>query len=169
MRVVRRIHDCSRYDATAQSDAAVRHKYNIPSVDCLLQRKRLHYVARLLKHRPKSLITLLFSDGAGKRLPWTRLILEDLEFLRSDCLTSLPSPGSEYEAWLNFILNNERRWCEIVNSLHYTASWSDTQQVAPSPGVRSFVCQLCNTGQAFASSKALAQHQRVKHGVRNMM
>ena len=49
MRVVRNIHGCSRYNAEAEADITVRRAHCIPSVDCLLVRKRLAYFARLAR------------------------------------------------------------------------------------------------------------------------
>ena len=40
MRVLRRIHGRSRYDANCGSDKSVRVQTGIPSIDCIIQRER---------------------------------------------------------------------------------------------------------------------------------
>jgi hypothetical protein len=58
MRVVRRITNNVRFDADNVSDLEVRRLAGQPSVDCLLQRARLKYLARLLSVKPIALLAL---------------------------------------------------------------------------------------------------------------
>ena len=167
VRVVRKRLGCSRYDGTAESDELVRKRYSIPSVDCILQKKRLAYLARLILCRPKSLITLLHATRCECRLPWTRFVLQDMSFLRGQSLPWLPCPVAGYLAWVEYITADPGRWKEITSSLHYTCSCLDASATDTSVAVHALRCQLCDTGRTFASTKALLQHQRTKHGVRN--
>eukprot|EP00973_Karenia_brevis_P061236 8515083-Karenia_brevis.AAC.1 len=169
MRVVRRRHDCCRFSDKVESDALVRQRCNIASVDCILQRKRLLYLARLLVRKPKSLMALLFASKEKKKLPWTRLIINDMCFVRTESLQFLPPPCIGHADWSQYILDDVQRWREVATSLHYTASCTDKEQVPGTPASLSFVCQMCNPACGFASEKGLAQHQRMKHGLRNMM
>ena len=64
------------------TDFQVRKKMNMPSVDCILMRKRLSYLGRLACEKsPQALLTLLGQvDLNGRHLSeWTRLVRKDME------------------------------------------------------------------------------------------
>ena len=86
MRAMYKRFACSRYDGTAKSHEEVRRRYNVSSVDCILQKNRLAYLARLILRQPKSLLTPLHAKRGTHMLSWTRLIVDDLSFLRSHTL-----------------------------------------------------------------------------------
>ena len=76
MRVLRRISDdCSFGDKTVR-DIDVRRKLQAPSIDCLLMRGRLRYLARIVKATPHALMALLFATPKGKQMPWCSLIID---------------------------------------------------------------------------------------------
>ena len=178
MRVLRRICGTMNFDGTAGSDLLTRSQSSQPSVDCVLQRLRLRYLRRLLIRAPVTLLALLHSKhGESKRqLPWTKLIVEDLQCLRSGVqqCSQLPNPADDAKAWTDFILSDEMRWESIVMQLFFTESvcdaWvSEETYNNPSLETSGFTCQLCVGSAAkchFPSAKALQQHARVKHGDR---
>ena len=72
MRVLRRIADKLRYDSSCEcSDAEVRRILSQPSIDCLVQRKRLIYMARLAYVQPKALWAILQASPRKQQMPWT--------------------------------------------------------------------------------------------------
>eukprot|EP00972_Heterocapsa_arctica_P057995 8556485-Heterocapsa_arctica.AAC.1 len=64
-RVLRRIADAMRFSSGARSDHAVRDQLGQPSIDCLVTRRRLLYVARIVACRPMALIGLLRARRDG--------------------------------------------------------------------------------------------------------
>ena len=80
MRVLRRISGDLRFGALCEKDnREVRKELGQPSLDCLLVRKRLLYVGRLLRRGPRALVALLQSRPGGSVMPWTGQMLNDLE------------------------------------------------------------------------------------------
>ena len=66
----------------------------MPSVDWLLVRARLNHMVMVLRAPSASLRTLLAARGPhGERLPWVRLIIEDMRALRSFHLFKLQELG----------------------------------------------------------------------------
>ena len=83
---------------------------------------------------------------------------------------ALPDPDENSQEWLRFILSFPSRWHQLVDMLFYSQSCLDRQQIGQDTAQLSFKCELCNDPQpAFASSKALAQHQRIKHKMRSVL
>jgi hypothetical protein len=78
MRVLRRILGDCRYGPCVFSDLEVRRQLGQPSIDCLLLRRRMHYLRRLVHHRHKSLIEVLSLVHDGTRIPWVDLICRDI-------------------------------------------------------------------------------------------
>eukprot|EP00973_Karenia_brevis_P004232 581606-Karenia_brevis.AAC.1 len=82
MRVWRRIAGQARFNGNAMSDLKVRQLLNVPSIDCVVRRKRLAYLSRLARTSFHSLPALLQQrDRMGKPLPWVQLVLADLQVL----------------------------------------------------------------------------------------
>ena len=86
MRVIRRIFDKCNFscDSATETDLDFKERFQQASVDCLLMRERPRYAGRLVVRRPRTLLTALFLELDGKRLPSTSLFLEDLDFLRRE-------------------------------------------------------------------------------------
>ena len=71
MRGLRRIADCCRFDSRdgQLSDAAVRESLGVPSLQCLLLRKRLLLAANIARHGPLHLGALLGLRERGTPSP----------------------------------------------------------------------------------------------------
>ena len=172
MRVLRRIANQQRFnDQCEHSDVEVRQSLAQPSIDCLLQRKRLDYMARLVYVRPRALWAILQSKPANKQIPWTKQAINDLQCLYdnvADARNALPMPGQDPSAWFDFMLNRADNWHALVGQLFYVQSCLDRQ--APTiPTIQlTFVCEICTSPRpAFCTAKALAQHKHIKHKMRN--
>ena len=77
--------------------------------------------------------------------------------------------GTNSCAWHKFMVEHPERWRQLVHELHFADSSLDE---CAAGHVRSdmFVCVDCpRPFPRFASSKALDQHRRIKHGDRNPM
>ena len=167
MRLHRRIHDCMRHDDSADSDLEVRQRHTIPSVDCVIMRKRLLYLRRVMTHRPPTLLALLHCRVNSRLLPWVTLITEDLQYVRDWVMPHLPDPSVNPESWQSTIL--DASWVEVVKCVFFVTSVLDkvgSPDQVPEHA-RTFVCSICGTRPAFSSHRALASHQRAKHGQRN--
>jgi hypothetical protein len=106
MQVLRRISDHSRFGAPGTlSDIRVRRLLRQPSVECILAKASLSYVARLLRTGPQSLQALLqFRGGLDGTLmlPWVRQIINDLRGLQkyyTTKLAALPDPADDAKPW----------------------------------------------------------------------
>ena len=79
MRLLRRILGDPRFRKTRFSDVQVRLTLGIESLDCLVHKRRLCYLARVANCDVEPLLALLQqSDGNGGYVPWVRLVVEDL-------------------------------------------------------------------------------------------
>eukprot|EP00972_Heterocapsa_arctica_P005694 841033-Heterocapsa_arctica.AAC.1 len=69
---------------TASSDLVVREMLNAPSIDCILQRRRLGYFTKLVRRPPAALMSLLAArDRHGQpAVSWVSLIESDMAALR---------------------------------------------------------------------------------------
>ena len=134
MRVVRRIMNMSRYSAGCESDLAVRRVANAPSIDCIISKARLRYLARVLKAPASTLRAILGFQRNGQHLPWTQLIVKDMQLVRrrTSLGSSLPCPLSHPEVWANTIRDNGEGWKVAVASIHFTESAGDTCDAAVS-------------------------------------
>ena len=141
----------------------------VPSIDCIVRRRRLAYLARLARNPPKPLTALLQSRQDGKPLPWIATVINDLHILKESTgstLEEMPDPETAPEAWLELMVKYPSEWEAIVKA--YYTPYNDVERIAkhndPSP-TANHLCSLCNKG--FETEKALLQHKRRKHGVRN--
>ena len=167
MRVLRRISDDCSFGEKTIRDIDVRKKLQAPSIDCLLMRGRLRYLARIVKATPRALLALLFAAPKGKQMPWYSPIIEDIRTLkcRVGLCGPLPDPKVESRKWVDFMIQNPEKWSPAVSALHFVESQCDShvQSVTGSPALHCR-CDVCSA--SFASSKTLQSHQRVKHGHR---
>lgn len=164
MRGIRIISGCCRF-GRAVTDAEARHSCGMPSIDCIVARARMRYIARLARTRPVTLLALLSSRPAGKPLPWVDLVVNDMTMMRGtvSACAALPHPGTDPRAWAEFMLE-PAPWSRAVASLHYDASVCDAAPALRGEATNPFACEQC--GARFATSRAALQHARRKHGVR---
>ena len=145
----------SRFDATALSDAEFRQRYGIPAIDNVLCRKRLLYLARLVRTKPAPLVQLLGSTYKGKRLPWWQLMLDDLALLRRSIARNMPPPDADFEPWV-FVIRSEE-WRGLVSQLvfHESVLDSSPQEAPPQAPCQQWSCDACS--ESFATEKALGR------------
>jgi hypothetical protein len=175
MRVLRRVADAMRFGPGCGSDRAVRERLGYPSIDCVLQRRRLLYAARLVRAGPKALLALLsVRDSNGEpAMPWTKQLRGDLDVLYRTVpgvREILPEP-TDAKRWFDFWVAQPFQWEKLVSLLCYSDSVCDPVAcVVPSADKTplAVACEMCPAPcPAFKSQKALAQHQRVAHGLKS--
>jgi len=172
-RVWRRVLGKPRFGRTDVCDADVRAALRVPSIDCLIRKRRLLYVSRIAKAGIPSLHALLqLRDVSGRFLPWLQLIISDCATLQQRLpriLGELPSPSVDFEPWWELCSRFQCEWKQIVAQYH--THFDDVEFVrkaGPSSitvAATIFCCDLCTNG-VFESQKALDQHKRVKHKIR---
>ena len=191
MKVWRRISGHLRKPGNRVPDLAVRTLLDVPSVDCVVRRHRLSYFSRLATETLPALNALLqFVSPKGQRLPWVDLILNDLVMLKlcsGRRLEAMPDPRVDLSKWWSLAGSFPLEWKELVSSYHSVYDddqfWSSISvpsapetlvcpAVPATTGANTaahaspaYACQLCS-GKAFMTSKALAQHARIKHKMR---
>jgi hypothetical protein len=162
-----------RFDASALSDLRVRTDLDMPSIDCVLMKRRLLYVLRLLEAGPPALLSLLRVEWRGERLPWTVQMHLDFAALVVHVpatALALPSLADSVQGWPPWIRENPCHWRRLVGDIHFSQSVLD-DVAAPGAEPLGHACALC-PGPArpcFATAKALAQHMRISHMVRAPM
>eukprot|EP00973_Karenia_brevis_P054141 7521610-Karenia_brevis.AAC.1 len=136
MRVLRRADGCIR---------AVRKQLQHPSIDCWLRRARQRYLARLLTSGPRALMSLLAHRAAEKIAPWTKLILEDLMYLRETCKVPdwLGDPRHYGTEWGEYIRSQPEQWHEIVQNVSFYESVVDELSVVGQNVAGTFICDMC--------------------------
>ena len=172
MRVLRRILGDCRYGPCVFSDLEVRRQLRQPSIDCLLLRRRMHYLKRLVTCEHKSLIAVLALVHKGRRLPWVDLICKDMGLMYERMPSFrevLPAPKDDPFLWADFIKNEPLKWLQMVNAVSFFESQLDHQEAPQRDEISSLVhkCTQCDHGPCFATNKALLQHQRKKHGYKD--
>ena len=117
-----------RFSADAASDHEVRLMLDQPSIDCILTRRRLIYLQRLIKRAPRAHIALLAVRAGDRSLPWAECIRRDLELLFDRVLRERgmgsPTPNL-WGAWPEWIVSLGAGWKEVVSMLHFTESILD--------------------------------------------
>ena len=98
MRPLRRIAGVPRHSAATctVSDAEVRRRLGVQSVDSKVLQYRMRYYARLVAHRPVTLWAVLQSRPGGAPLPWVKQTIKDLCYVRDSsdmCKSLLPDPA----------------------------------------------------------------------------
>ena len=159
---------CNFGDVTV-SDLEVRKQLTMPSLDCLVARARLRYLGRIIRSRPASLLAILGSKPAGKSLPWTSLVAQDLRIVwRQVALCGkLPDPIKDAAIWVAFIASDAVRWKSAANTIFFYESTCDRLVAAATPAhpeAQVHACDACKLG--FATEKGLKAHMRRKHDVR---
>eukprot|EP00973_Karenia_brevis_P017885 2456427-Karenia_brevis.AAC.1 len=174
MRVLRKISGQIRSGEHGPTDREVRESMGAPSIDCIMRRQRLLYLPRLLQHGPPSLAAMLQATAGDKAMRWACLIKDDLIALQKgvpEKLEQLPSPVDDPQPWYNLIADYGGQWCQLVKMLHYTESACDRRTLEHHSTfglAHVFVCRECPAPHpSFYTQKALASHERVKHGRRN--
>eukprot|EP00973_Karenia_brevis_P001890 256807-Karenia_brevis.AAC.1 len=130
---------------------------------------RLRYLARIVRSKPRALVSLLFSRPKNKQLAWTKLIVNDMLTLRSrvSICSWLPDPRHDSHSWVSYMTGEPRKWSMAVATLYFVEASCDAEMHEPSdlaPPVTSFCCAECCA--AFPTSKALQSHRRTKHKIR---
>ena len=168
MRVLRRITNQMRFDSSVDAnDITVRRMAKAPSIDCILQRARLLFMVRIIVDGPSTLIALLQQSHHGRQLKWVELLKQDMRSLRnrvSTCWEALPDPqhdGAAF-AWFDFFKQQRDKANHMIAQLFFYESVLDVRKSIQDTSL-TFNCADCDS--SFASSKALAQHRRVAHGI----
>jgi hypothetical protein len=193
MRVVRRMSGQMRFDASSISDIEVRKAFNVPSIDCIVIRKKLQYWSRLAGSDSYALLSLLaldydelgpFCDSIGmavtdslkkgrrgKVSPWMRSIKSDCEVFYKACPAvreALPPPDNMHEmhCWWTFAQTRKEEWTELVSQLHFFESVLDRHKSTElcDDLVKTYPCTICGS-ISFATEKALMSHVRAKHRI----
>ena len=122
IRLWRRIAGCPKTKGVTHSDEQVRSMLSIPSLDCFVRRRRLQYVSRMLRSEFKLLKALLLSkDTAGMKLPWVRMLLNDIAVMKAALgtkLANMPDPMDEPAAWCDLACNYPNGWRQLVHTYH---------------------------------------------------
>jgi hypothetical protein len=177
MRVLRRIAGACRFNAVGnKTDAMVRRELNMPSMQCLIVRRRLMLLMSVLRSEVKSLMALMAAvsaRGDKSRLPWVELVYKDLCALaryHGDRLTELGDPRGDAAKWHRFIVDYPLAWRQLVAEFHYFDSSLDAAATSKQTSRLGYdcehVCAACREAGCpcvFASEKALMCHQRSKH------
>ena len=172
-RCVRRIVGEMRFsrESSDLSDRKVRMKAGAESLDCIILKKRLRYLARLQNANAAPLIALLQVRPNGNTLPWISQIKSDLKFVFASVAgarMSLPHPDNHANRWLEFMTESSHAWKCIVDRISFVDSRVDKLDIGDelaAPAVLQFVCDAC--GEKFANNKALSLHSQKVHGRRN--
>eukprot|EP00973_Karenia_brevis_P059468 8280170-Karenia_brevis.AAC.1 len=94
-KVWRRVYGKPRHGKSDITNLKVRIELGIPSLDCIVRKRRLKYLVRLsMSDLPPLLALLQTKSPHGRQMPWNRLVLRDLEFLHA----ALPRVFSELPA-----------------------------------------------------------------------
>eukprot|EP00973_Karenia_brevis_P002289 307810-Karenia_brevis.AAC.1 len=135
MRVLRRMCNHCRYGTKTIKDIDVRRKLSAPSIDCLLMRGRLRYLARIVRLRPQALMSLLFSKPGNKRLAWSKLIVEDMRTLatRVSICSHLQHPSLNSKCWVDFMIHQPEKWSLAIATLHFFESRCDSTPSEEAP------------------------------------
>ena len=132
-----------------------------PSLDCLVQRNRLQYLARLVANKPRAVLAILQATPHKQQLPWTVQLARDLQQLYEgvcDVKVLLPPLTGNGSAWVEFILSQPDKRHNLVGQLFYSTSCLDkVANLMHDSRQLTFECELCAAPQpAFPTSKALA-------------
>ena len=182
MGVMRRIAGACRFGQRGVPfDDEVRQRLGVPSLQCLIIRRRLSLLVALLQSKTMPLVSLLAAVGDSidqPRMPWTLLIMDDLsalaEFHRSR-LSSLGPPCENAAAWESFITEYPHVFKELIQQFIFGTGAYDVSATRASydityGGVGAFSCVECAAAEKpihFATERALKSHARRAHGARN--
>ena len=169
MRVVRKLIGQPRYGGGGPSDFEIRQKAGFPSIDCVLMRRRLMYLKRVVERAPGPLLALLAQRSSKISAPWVELVRDDLRCLRARVATQLPDPLAHCREWLSFMMSCD--WVDAVSHLFFDSKVGDKVVVEPvgTNPLTTFRCSLCPAPENltnFLSKKALDSHIRSRHKVK---
>jgi hypothetical protein len=182
MRVLRRIAGACRFGKECKwSDLDVRRVLHAPSLQCLITQRRLLLLGSVLRNGSPALCSALAFVGSSAdrlRLPWVRLVRDDLESLYAVLkhkLSELGDPQVHADLWCEFIKSHPQAWKQLVSQYHLDKMFHDVAKKATKfdeslPAYLAHVCQVCAGGGmhvAFASAKGLLCHKRSRHQMRN--
>ena len=135
-----------RFDGTADTDLHVRQALGAPSIDCLLQKRRLLYLRRLIVHGPEVLKGLLVIGAPSCQVPRTRLVVKDLKSVASILgKTDSLQPEIDQERWMHYLYNVGDEWNDVVRQVNFSESVLDinTGQHERGPDILIYSCTEC--------------------------
>jgi len=140
------------------------------SLECLVRRRRLLLLARILQHGAPSLVALVATKVRGQHLPWLQMVIQDMTIMRKmvSAVSGMPDPEAHLEAWIALMRDWPHQWRKMVARLEsYDSVAADKVSASKddNPAEHLHVCDDCQ--DKFATPKALAQHRRRKHGQRS--
>lgn len=170
MRVLRRVHGAVRANGGWKvKDGEVFQQLGASSLEDKLRQARLKTLAKFVRCAPPALRLLLQVKGrCGEPMSWIAAIRDDLQELARrlpEKLASLGDPVENAADWQTLIERYPAEWSSLVD-----LAFARPPVVADEPCVPKaragavnleFVCRTCSA--AFATGKARAQHERVKH------
>ena len=175
LRVLRRIAGECRYGHEhPATDINVKKRLSMPSLWCLIMRRRLLLFAAVVAPEGsalESLLSLRIPAATSGRLPWVSLITKDLAAMHdfyAGKLAELGDPESAEGArkWCEFIKTCPIEWRALVRALHFVSTDYD---VADSTGLKAKAdggtdtcheCGCLGVSRSFVSEKVLAAHCR---------
>ena len=166
MRLWRRICNDPRFGRTCHTDLEIRTYLRVPSIDCLIRRRRLIYLSRMLRSDVVSLQALLqCRDKNDALLPWATIVIQDFSVLTKALpriFQEMSDPDISPDTLCRIARDQPREWKNIVG--RYVQFYDDihssqAENVGTSTG---HTCDRC--ARSFATLKALLAHQRKKHG-----
>ena len=128
-RLWRRVLGQPRFKSSPLRDCQVRKVLGIPSLDCVLRKRRLKYISRLARCELPPLHALLQAKNClGKALPWVELIVSDLKVLMNtlpNIFSTTPPPDVDPQPIWDLVCKFPREWREIVD-LYYIILYPPT-------------------------------------------
>ena len=182
MRVLRRVCGAMRMPGNRISDIEVRRRLLVPSVQHVVRRNRLVYLASVLRSPAVHLKALIaVKQPSGLPQPWTESVRQDLVALWRHFPNKLAWLGHPLEMpcrWHELMVTHPGAWKSIVKSWHedmppmtqHTHPGGDSKRrrkVFEKEGgalAHPHVCVQCSQG--FCSERALRMHCRIAHGAR---
>jgi len=169
MRVVRKLIGQSRFGGGGLTDYEVRQRAGLASIDCVLMKRRLLYLQRIVQKAPGPLLALLAQRSDAKPIPWVGLVRNDMQCLWSRVATQLPDPQLHPKEWLAFVMSSD--WSDAVSHLFFDSMLGDKIVVESThrESLDTWRCPHCpapDNLKNFISHKALASHIRTMHKVR---
>ena len=170
MRLWRRVSSDPRFGRPCYSDLEIRKYIGVPSIDCIVRRRRLIYLSQMLRSDVLPLQALIQCRGKDNDLlPWAHMIIHDFKVLKEalpSIFQNMSDPDVFPDAFCRIARDQPRNWEKIVGryfQLHDDYNPSETEDRADS--ISASACHKCDRcSRSFASSKALKAHQRKKHG-----
>ena len=147
------------------------------SIDCLLLKRRLLYLARLLSSSCDALLALLSQsrvDPASHKvieMRWVILIRRDLRSCfecSAEARSCLPDPDEFPGVWHDLIKHDRCKWKSIVSNIFFYESVCDASRHKASDLLTPcFKCVVAGCDASFSTAKACNSHIRAKHKIRS--